>query len=657
MPGCAICEGSLRESEERHCGVCSAVLPDITHTPGLSVIPSEGAVSRFREDLGNPSERLGDVWRAVRSLRESDDIAWLYQNAGHTEEDDWRWITSPPPSLEFDGPTMEFLADRTAPYRNDKPTVAIMRNLQRGGLLPSGEFLSWSGGRWYLDGKEIEVPHVLLSMLLERYRNFQGLNWGRLLRTIDLAVTQVVESRRATMGPPRHRTTLNPALYMLRLRRVIVRTYSAFKQGSRNRLTASPSDFGQAAWLRSWSRYEAEEPLSSLLESGGAVQQASLLIIKGRLSMMVRRPGGAVRRIMVQPHPDLVARIVSWFLSHPQSREFRRFECLRTRIFAGQGSSLVEDPERTALKLLRSIYDSTEGCKLARDGRAFRVLGTSGLVYDVSSCSKSQGAHGSRFKIRCLGPEGERHDRPPWRAQHQGNDICIRESSGPRLPVGDLLVQAILTVSQDMESASRGIHSIGANIAQWQGRLEQSMRQRRRRADPMGAAFQELERLNERIRGDWIHRRVRRAAFLFPALWSAMIRGPVGTVIRFTSLENAAREQGRPNVVFEGVTTRLRTESRLERQVVRAMLLGSGFTRQTEEERRTGEMQIWRRTMRADDEDLAVAVRGFCRLLENMLNVGGRRFPMAPEPLEHSFEADSEVYDTALLPASRGLIV
>ena len=87
------------------------------------------------------------------------------------------------------------------------------------------------------------------------------------------------------------------------------------------------------------------------------------------------------------------------------------------------------------------------------------------------------------------------------------------------------------------------------------------------------------------------------------------------------------------------------------------MLLGSGFTRQTEEERRTGEMQIWRRTMRADDEDLAVAVRGFCRLLENMLNVGGRRFPMAPEPLEHSFEADSEVYDTALLPASRGLIV
>ncbi len=86
------------------------------------------------------------------------------------------------------------------------------------------------------------------------------------------------------------------------------------------------------------------------------------------------------------------------------------------------------------------------------------------------------------------------------------------------------------------------------------------------------------------------------------------------------------------------------------------MLLGSGWTRQTQEERRLGVSQIWHRTSRPDDNQLQEAVIRFCELIEALVQVNGRRAPLAPENLEQIFEADSEVYNTALLPGSRGLI-
>jgi hypothetical protein len=177
-----------------------------------------------------------------------------------------------------------------------------------------------------------------------------------------------------------------------------------------------------------------------------------------------------------------------------------------------------------------------------------------------------------------------------------------------------------------------------------------------RREDPIGAAFRNVERLASRLRQDWIHLRIRRATASFPALWSVMIRAPTGSELRFTSLENAENSIGRPNVIFEGVTTRFRTDSRLDRQIVRSMLLGSGWARQTDEERRAGVSQIWHRTSRPDDNDLQETIMRFCGLLEGLVVVNGRRAPLVPELLEQSFEADSGVYNTSLLPGSRGLI-
>jgi hypothetical protein len=439
-----------------------------------------------------------------------------------------------------------------------------------------------------------------------------------------------------------------------------------FKEGGSSRLSWFPSDFGKALWLRSWQMSGAHGGVSGrpdlrrrrdifgLMEADEALQHSSLTIRKGRLCMKVRRPGGAFRIITVPPQPELVARLASWFLSHPNSMRFRRFECLRTRIFAGEDTGLVEGPERVALKLLRSVYDSTDGCALAEDGRSFLIEGSSGLVYDVNSGIRGTGAHGSRFKIRCIGPVAEK-GRPGLPHQRRHEDICIRESQGPKLPLGDLMVQAILTCSQDLQAASR-IPSINAAIANWQGRMDQIDREQRRRADPLGEQFRVLERLAERVRGDWMHLRLRRVTASFPALWSTIIRAPVGSVMRFTSLENALMEPGRPNISFEDVSTRFRTQSNMERQVVRRMLMGAGWTRQTQEERRTGDRQIWHRMSRPDNRDLGAAINNFCGLLEIIVRVNGRRMPMAPEHLQLSFEADSGVYHTALLPASRGLI-
>ena len=66
----------------------------------------------------------------------------------------------PSAPLELDEESIRFLSDKMAPFRNREETIGVMRNLQRGGLLPSGEYLSWSGGDWSMDGKAIEVPFV-----------------------------------------------------------------------------------------------------------------------------------------------------------------------------------------------------------------------------------------------------------------------------------------------------------------------------------------------------------------------------------------------------------------------------------------------------------------------------------------------------------------
>ena len=169
--------------------------------------------------------------------------------------------------------------------------------------------------------------------------------------------------------------------------------------------------------------------------------------------------------------------------------------------------------------------------------------------------------------------------------------------------------------------------------------------------------MRQLERLAVRLRGDWMHRRITRATTSFPALWAAIIRAPINASMRFTSLEIARQEPNGANVVLDGVSTRFRTENVSERMVVRRMLLGAGWTRQIAEEEREGVRQIWRKTTRPDDDALEQAITNFCGLLDQMLQINGRRLPMAPENLLVNFEGDSEVYGTALLPTSRGFII
>ena len=66
--------------------------------------------------------------------------------------------------------------------------VLQLRRLQRGGYLPDGSFLSYSSGRWTLDGKWIQLPYRGLSKLLKRKKGMKGIDWRTMLYSIDWAV-------------------------------------------------------------------------------------------------------------------------------------------------------------------------------------------------------------------------------------------------------------------------------------------------------------------------------------------------------------------------------------------------------------------------------------------------------------------------------------
>ncbi len=185
MNSCQTCEGPMPdESMDIFCGVCLTVLPDIVNIPsGRSMLSIDQDIKQIREELGNPGTNLREIWSSVRDLEGKEDIAWLYDNANSPTAQEWRWITSPPPALRLDDDVLQFLGDRTFIRRDNLDHTAIMRNLQRGGLLPSGHFLSWTGGRWLLDGRELEVQQLLLRTMLDQGGKHERINWGRLLLT------------------------------------------------------------------------------------------------------------------------------------------------------------------------------------------------------------------------------------------------------------------------------------------------------------------------------------------------------------------------------------------------------------------------------------------------------------------------------------------
>ena len=339
-------------------------------------------VSSLRDELGDPGPSLREIWKSIDNLPKRGDIDWLYRNEQNTQ-DEWRWITSPPPPLELDEESIRFLSDKMAPFRNREETIGVMRNLQRGGLLPSGEYLSWSGGDWSMDGKAIEVPFVLLRDMIKSNGGRKDIDWGALLRTIDLAVTKVLEMRNPDR-PTKRAQTLSPAYYLLTRRNVHLSSFSSFdSEFGRKRISSFPSDFGDASWLRTWDHGGSDRPgmLHHHIDPDEAMQHVSLSIKNGKLLFKVRRPGGVFRNIRIPPNPDLVAKIVSWSLSRHTSAEFRRIDCIRTMIFAGRDSKLVEGPERTALKpneerlrLNRRVHNRASGQVFQGQGNFWPVL-------------------------------------------------------------------------------------------------------------------------------------------------------------------------------------------------------------------------------------------------------------------------------------------
>ena len=304
---CCSCDQPLVGEEEGFCRPCLVVLPDIVQIPdGSSIRSVVDQVSSLRDELGDPGPSLREIWKSIDNLPKRGDIDWLYRNEQNTQ-DEWRWITSPPPPLELDEESIRFLSDKMAPFRNREETIGVMRNLQRGGLLPSGEYLSWSGGDWSMDGKAIEVPFVLLRDMIKSNGGRKDIDWGALLRTIDLAVTKVLEMRNPDR-PTKRAQTLSPAYYLLTRRNVHLSSFSSFdSEFGRKRISSFPSDFGDASWLRTWDHGGSDRPgmLHHHIDPDEAMQHVSLSIKNGKLLFKVRRPGGVFRNIRIPPNPEL----------------------------------------------------------------------------------------------------------------------------------------------------------------------------------------------------------------------------------------------------------------------------------------------------------------------------------------------------------------
>ena len=143
----------------------------------------------------------------------------------------------------------------------------------------------------------------LIGVMLDQGRNHERINWGRLLLTIDLAVTQIVNGANFARKTGKRDNT-KPGLFLVASRTGRVRNFTSYKNHGQSRLSSHPRQFGNARWLESWSRRSSQDMvMPGLPDIEMAMQSCSIVIRKGKLSIRVRRPGGKFRLIGIPPQP------------------------------------------------------------------------------------------------------------------------------------------------------------------------------------------------------------------------------------------------------------------------------------------------------------------------------------------------------------------
>ncbi len=622
---CRGCGGEPAHPKE-WCDVCLLLVPIITGE-STSSIARGPTIDEIRELIGETGGSTRKIWSAIRSLPDPNATSWIRKEKStpstldlgiplrnwELEEDDLRLLDTN-------------LRDPVGAENAQSYDRTQLRRLQRGGYLPDGSFLSYSSGRWTLDGRWIQLPYRGLSKMLSRKRGMDGIDWRSLLYSIDWAVRSTA-TYYPWEGPGGNGNRMVHPVHdrLFPQRRNGGGAFDRLFNRSINRILGASipevADVSGSEWLTRWE--EVHKGSRTPISSREQLIPVSMDIHRGRLRLRVRRDAGW-RRIVLDSHPDVWAKILTWALSPNKHADREKLTCLQQFLFTSSDSPLISGPDRRGITLLRGVIESTELAEVDHESRTISVAGTSGLCYSVNpkEGSHTHNAFGARFTVSPLGISSSQLRREYRRMSR----ICIVETQElRRLVIGDALSSVVLALLNDLVS-QRQIDTLRRHIRSFSPEPAH-------RADPDVEHMREARWLNMRAGRNPINSRIRRYTNLFPRLWGAILRSPLGARVTLTAMSPR-----RPNLTFDDSETRFSTTCMADRQIVKGMLEASGWVRDREEESVRGTREIYFRTG-TGPRDLGPAVEGLCETIEPVLTAGTVR--MIEAPLWHYFERDN----------------
>ena len=649
------------------CNPCLLLFQPITGINSCSIVNPQ--FSKTVRDLLGDTSTTKKIWGSIADLNCASvrgDYDWAVRVS--RPNTDGKWITSPPEEWTLDEDDIQLITDvnrgQWIEY-NDSAHSSLpiekrrrLRKLQRGGILPDGSHLSWSNGRWSLDGREVKVPFKSLLQLIQK--NPFGIDLGlldfrKLITVLTLADVRI--SSMESFDPTRPDSTrwTETALITHPVERI---TSSRGRDTMRLHLIFKNGEFGEMPWMQRWvSEYGPISRYHNISDRGGKggikIPVSIIISPNGILHMRVRRNSGW-RKMKIPAHPLLWSRLATWALSPPKHEDRKRLVCIQQQIFADTNFPLLPEDEIRGISFLRGIVGNNGRIRMVppkKDGKKGRieVTGTSGLRYSVSS---GRGESGTRFVVKSLVDEhrGTNRRRMPWHFGRRDR-ICIVETPAMKsLSLGDAFGGVVLTLLDD-ENSRKLIPPLDAHMNMQSERMEVSEEgnYHGRLADDVRRIYGMLNR-NEMATAE---NRCRRS---FPMLWGALLRMSLGERITFTAMQR----DGTPNITFDDAETQFRTTSAVDRRIVYEMLQSSGWQRDIEEERlrgrRIGRIYIKLGTGAMDLTEATVRIAGI--LTEGMVHDFGQNAYddlFGQEPIEDLFE-QTNPGPTALLPRTDCLI-
>jgi len=624
----AECRGCGISCRRNWCDLCKIVVPHITGQDA-SMIESEKSVEEVRQELGHPDSRPNRIWSAIRRMA-SPETDWAIRNRPY---DVIGRIAGPPPPWEIEEEDMRLMSSGSV----TEADTDRLRRLQRGGILPDGSHLCWADGRFTLDGITVEVPYRGLGKLLKRKRGLENVDWKKLLLSVSLANKRLRDPGGYRNRNAGRETTIHPVALLRGKGSSWMRGLGfGYLGGGRRRptdilLDYNPTWYEGASWMDSWNEnvmMDLEHDVADM------VVPTALFVKKGKLQLRVRRPSGW-RRLEVESHPEVWAKVVTWALSPPNGKHQKRLRCVQQSLFSDTDIEMISTPDRNGIQMLRGVIADSDNVNLENSSGGFRVRGSSGSMYRVVP---GVGGHNTRFVVRGIGhdspAEGGGDGMPPWMRRDRP-PICVVESPQlRRLVIGDALSSVILALLDDLNSQQH-IETLRSYIREVRPRQA---------VDPQVAEYRQAENLRFRLRNNLAEYRTRRYTVLFPRLWSVLLRLPLGERVIFTAIRT-----GRPNITFDGCACEFATRDMLERRVIYRMLEAAGWQRDQYEEQVRGYQRIYIRTG-TGPQNLANLVEGFAEMLDPVLTVN-ERVRLVANPAWSFFERNNPGTG-ALLPGT-----